>query len=253
VAAEVRLAPLWPMVAAQTQAEFRRLVRVPEFTGFGLAFPLILYVFIGLQSGSLAGVDFHKYALASLSTYAVVNIALSSFGITVANERGSRMDALMRATPVRSIAPLIAAVSFALAALVLLYLAGILLAGISMPLEQWFNLTWRLLLGMIPFICMGFAIGYISGPSAAVVVVNLVFLPMSFASGIFIPINNLPRFIHDFAPYLPLYHLGHIAWNAVGVSYPDIAASVLWLAGYTVLFVALTLWAVRREDDRRFS
>ena len=39
----------------------------------------------------------------------------------------------------------------------------------------------------------------------------------------------------------------------VGVSYPDIAASVLWLAGYTVLFVALTLWAVRREDDRRFS
>ena len=245
------------MVAAQTRAEFRRLVRVPEFTGFGLAFPVILYVFVGLQSGRLAGVDFHKYALASLSAYAVVNIALSSFGITVANERGSRMDALMRATPVRPIAPLIgktiAAAVFALAALGLLYLAGILLAGISMPLEQWFNLTWRLLLGMIPFICMGFAIGYISGPSAAVIVVNLLFLPMSFASGIFVPVNALPRFIQDFAPYLPLYHLGHIAWNAVGVPYPDLATSVLWLAGYTVLFVALTLWAVRREDDRRFS
>lgn len=245
------------MVAAQTQAEFRRLVRVPEFTGFGLAFPLILYVFIGLQSGRLGGVDFHRYALASLSAYAVVNIALSSFGITVANERGSRMDALMRATPVRPIAPLvgktIAAVVFALAALGLLYLAGILLAGISMPLQQWFNLTWRLLLGMIPFVCMGFAIGYLSGPAAAVIAINLVFLPMSFASGIFIPINALPRFIQDVAPYLPLYHLGHIAWNAVGVAYPDIATSVLWLAGYTIVFVALTLWAVRREDDRRFS
>ena len=245
------------MVAAQTQAEFRRLVRVPEFTGFGLAFPVILYVFIGLQSGRLAGVDFHKYALASLSAYAVVNIALFSFGITVANERGSRMDALMRATPLRPIAPLIgktiAAVVFALAALGLLYLAGILLAGISMPLQHWFNLTWRLLLGMIPFISMGFAIGYISGPSAAVIVINLVFLPMSFASGIFVPINALPKFIQDLAPYLPLYHLGHIAWNAVGVPYPDNATSVVWLAGYTVLFVALTLWAVRREDDRRFS
>jgi ABC-2 type transport system permease protein len=257
VAAEVRVAPLWPMVAAQTQAEFRRLVRVPEFTGFGLAFPLILYIFIGLQNVNVRGFDYHKYALASMCAYAVVNIALSSFGISVANERGSRMDALMRATPVRPIAPLIgktvAAVVFALASLGLLYLAGMLLAGISMPLEQWFNLTWRLLLGMIPFICLGFAIGYISGPSAAVIVVNLIFLPMSFASGIFIPIDSLPSFIQNFAPYLPMYHLGHIAWNAIGIQYNDLGKSVLALAGYTVVFLALTLWAVRREDDRRFS
>ena len=245
------------MVVAQTRAEFRRLARVPEFTGFGLAFPLILYIFIGLQNGRVAGGDFHKYALASMAAYAVVNIALSSFGITVANERGSRMDALMRATPLRPIAPLvgktIAAVVFALAALALLYLAGIVLAGISMPLEQWFNLTWRLLLGLIPFICMGFAIGYLAGPSTAVIVVNLVFLPMSFASGIFIPIEALPAFIRDFAPFLPMYHLGHIAWNAVGIPFNDILKSVLWLAGYTAAFLALALWAVSREDDRRFS
>ena len=245
------------MVAAQTLSEFRRLIRVPEFTGFGLLFPLILYVFVGLQNGRIGAVDFHKYALASLCAYAVVNIALSSFGISVANERGSRMDALMRATPIRPIAPLIgktiAAVAFALAALGLLYLAGIFLAGISMPFEQWFNLTWRLLLGIVPFICMGFAIGYISGPAAAVAVVNLIFLPMSFASGIFIQIDSLPSFIRDIAPYLPMYHLGRIAWNAVGVPYDDILKSVLWLAGYAIFFLGLTLWAVRREDDRRFS
>lgn len=245
------------MIAAQTQAEFRRLVRVPEFTGFGLLFPLILYIFIGLQDFKVPGFNYHKYALASMCAYAVVNIALSSFGISVANERGSRIDALMRATPVRSIAPLVgktvAAAVFALASLALLYLAGILLAGISMPVEQWFNLTWQLLLGMIPFICMGFAIGYLSGPSAAVAVVNLIFLPMSFASGIFIPLDNLPSFIKDLGPYLPMYHLGHIAWNAVGFTHADIWKSVLWLAGYAVVFLALTLWAVRREDDRRFS
>jgi ABC-2 type transport system permease protein len=241
------------MITAQTQAEFRRLFRVWEFTGFGLVFPLILYVFVGLQGP----VEFHKYSLASLSTYAVVNIALSTFGITVANERGSRMDALLRATPVRPIAPLIgktlAAAAFSLAALALLFLAGIFLAGISMPLEQWFNLTWRLELGIVPFICMGFAIGYLSGPSAAVLVVNLLLLPMSFASGIFFRIDSLPSLIKDVAPYLPIYHLGHLAWNAVGVPYSDIWNSVFWLAAYTVVFLALTLWAVRREDDRRFK
>jgi ABC-2 type transport system permease protein len=257
VAAEVRVAPLWPMVVAQTQAEFRRLLRVWEFTGFGLAFPLVLYVFIGLQGSGPGAADYHKYALASMCAYAVVNIALSTFGITVANERGTRMDALMRATPVRPVAPLIgktvAAVAFALAALLLLYTAGFLLAGISMPLEQWFNLTWRLLLAIIPFICMGFAIGYLTGPSGAVLAVNLILLPMSFASGIFFPIDGLPTFIKDIAPYLPMYHLGHLAWNSVGVPYSDIGTSVLWLAGYSVVFIAITLWAVRREDDRRFS
>jgi ABC-2 type transport system permease protein len=257
VAAEARVAALWPMVAAQTQSEFRRLLRVWEFTGFGLAFPLVLYVFIGLQGSGPGAADYHKYALASMCAYAVVNIALSTFGITVANERGTRLDALMRAAPVRPIAPLIgktvAAVAFALVALLLLYAAGIALAGISMPFEQWFNLTWRLLLGLVPFICMGFAIGYLSGPSGAVLAVNLILLPMSFASGIFFPINSLPAFIKDIAPYLPMYHLGHIAWNAVGVPEDNLGASVLWLAGYSVVFLALTLWSVRREDDRRFT
>src|ERR1700730_9123335 len=167
MAAEARVAPLWPMVPAQTQSEFRRLLRVWEFTGFGLAFPLLLYVCLRPRGSGPGAADYHKYALASMCAYAVVNIALSTFGITVANERGSRMDALLRATPVRPIAPLIgktvAAIIFALAAPLLLYAAGLLLAGISMPFEDWFNLTWRLLLAMIPFICMGFAIGYLAG------------------------------------------------------------------------------------------
>ena len=50
-----------------------------------------------------------------------------------------------------------------------------------------------------------------------------------------------------------MYHLGHLAWNAVGVPFNDIGKSVLWLTGYSVVFLAVTLWAVRREDDRRFS
>jgi ABC-2 type transport system permease protein len=100
---------------------------------------------------------------------------------------------------------------------------------------------------------MGFAIGYLTGPSGAVLAVNLILLPMSFASGIFFPINGLPAFIRDIAPYLPMYHLGHIAWNAVGVPENNLGSSVLWLAGYSIVFLALTLWAVRREDDRRFT
>jgi ABC-2 type transport system permease protein len=257
VAAEGRLAPFGPQLVNQTLAEFRRLMRVPEFSGFSLAFPVILYLFFGTQKGAVAGVQFHTYVLASLSAYAVVNVALFAIGVTIANERGNRLDALLRASPVRPITPLLAkvisGVAFAMVALLILYAVGILVGGVSMPADRWFNLTWRLLLGMIPFLCMGFAFGYLAGPTAAVALINLIFLPMSFASGIFIPVSALPDFIAKIAPYLPMYHLGHFAWYSVGYPEPDLGQSILWLAGYTVLFLLIALWAVRREDDRRFT
>ena len=245
------------MLVQQTLAELRRLIRVPEFSGFSLIFPAVLYIFIGSQGGRYSGIEFHRYALASFAAYAVVNVALFSFGVTVATERGSRIDALLRASPVRPIVPLLAKVItgllFATAALIPLYVAAGLTSGIWLDATDSINLTWRLLLGMIPFMCMGFAFGYLSGPAAAVAIINLVFLPMSFASGIFIPLSALPRFIQGLAPYLPMYHLGHIAWSAVGVTYPDLPASVAWLIAYGVVFLALALWGFRREDGRRFS
>jgi len=254
---ETSLAPLWPMIRQQTLAELRRLVRLPEFSGFSLLFPVIIYIFIGTQGGRYAGIQYQRYALASLAAYAVVNVALFSFGVTVATERGNRIDALLRASPVRPIVPLVAKVVagmlFASTALLILYLAAILVAGVQLNGFELFNLSSRLLLGMIPFMCMGFAFGYLSGPAAAVAVINLVFLPMSFASGIFIPLDHLPGFIQIIAPYLPMYHLGHMAWNAVGVPYADLPVSVAWLAGYGVLFLAAAMWAMRREDNRRFS
>jgi len=245
------------MLYQQLLAELRRLYRVPEFTGFSLAFPAIFYIFVGTQKGQYQGITAHQYVLASLAAYAVVNVALFSFGVTVASERGNRIDALLRATPMRPIAPLIAkvitAVVFALAALLVLYAVAYTVGGVRMDAAKWFTLTWHLLLGMIPFIGMGFAFGYLSGPNAAVAIINLIFLPMSFASGIFFPIEILPAPLQQVAPSLPMYHLGHLAWSAIGIHYNDLGTSVLWLAGYTVAFLILTLWAVRREDDRRFT
>jgi hypothetical protein len=39
-------------------------------------------------------------------------------------------------------------------------------------------------------------------PSAAVAIANIAYLALSFASGIFIPLDSLPSFVRDIAPYL---------------------------------------------------
>jgi ABC-2 type transport system permease protein len=117
----------------------------------------------------------------------------------------------------------------------------------------WANVTARLLVGSLPFVALGFAIGYGSGPNAAPALANIIYLPLSFASGLFMPVSQLPGFVQRIAPYLPSYHYGQLAWSAVGAPTEPIGVSLAWLAGYTALFLAIAFRAYRREETRKFG
>jgi len=105
----------------------------------------------------------------------------------------------------------------------------------------------------VPFIALGFAIGYLSGPNVAPAAANLVYLPLAFASGLFLPLSQLPAFVQHIAPYLPAYHYGQLAWSAVGAASEPLWVATAWLAGFTVLFLAIALRAYRREESRKFG
>jgi ABC-2 type transport system permease protein len=136
---------------------------------------------------------------------------------------------------------------------VVLIVYGIVVGGVRQDLTVWINIVVRLLAGSLPFIALGFAIGYSSGPNAAPALANLIFLPLSFASGLFMPLRQLPEFVQRIAPYLPTYHYGQLAWSAVGAPSEPLLTSLAWLAGYTVLFMALTARAYRREQSLKFA
>jgi ABC-2 type transport system permease protein len=248
------------MLMEQTRSEFLRLWRSPIFSIFSLALPVMFFLFFGTQHVTreiVPGVTVGGYILASLGAYAVANVMLFTFGISVAVERGRKMDLLMRATPGRAIAPLVAktvaGLVFGVLALALLF-AVAYLVGVRLEPKAWFTLAGRLLLGSLPFLMLGFALGYISSPNAAPAVVNLVGLPMYFASGIFIPVSQLPEFIQKVAPYLPTYRYGQLAWSAVGFPTTDsLQVNVIWLVGFTLAFLIVAIWAYRLDDSRKFS
>jgi ABC-2 type transport system permease protein len=83
----------------------------------------------------------------------------------------------------------------------------------------WAIVIARLLAGSLPFIALGFAIGYWSGPHAAPAIANLIYLPLSFASGLFVPLSQLPEFIQNLRPFLPSYHYAQLAWSALGAGH----------------------------------
>jgi ABC-2 type transport system permease protein len=128
-----------------------------------------------------------------------------------------------------------------------------LTGGVRLSAGQWTGLVLKLLFGSLPFLLLGFAVGYFVSPNSAPAVVNLVGLPMYFASGIFEPLPLLPDFVQKIGPYLPAYLYGQLAWDAVGARADPLWRDVVGLAIYTVVFLVLALLAFSRQERSRFA
>ena len=125
--------------------------------------------------------------------------------------------------------------------------------GVHLPLATWIALAFRLMIGSIPFIGLGFALAYLLSPSAAPAVANLLFIVLAFGSGLLIQVEQMPDVMQSIAPFLPTYHYAQLAWGAVGAGTEDLVVSAAWLAGFALLFFAAAAWAYRREADRKFA
>lgn len=253
------VAPLGRMLVMQSKSQLLILWRTLAFSLTNLLLPVMFFTFFGLPivgQVTAAGLNVGAYVLASFATYSVGSIMVYSFGIGVANERGMKVDLLIRATPlppsVYILGRVVTSLLFALLSLVVLIVYGILVGGIQHDLTVWPHVVVRLLLGSFPFIALGLAIGYLCGPHAAPAVANLVYLPLTLASGFFMPLSQLPAFVRQAAPYLPTYHYAQLAWSAVGAQTEPLYISCLWLASYTVCLFAVAVWAYRREERRKF-
>ncbi len=254
------VAPIGPMLWRQTVSEFLRLWRNPGFSVVSLLLPTIFFAFFGLPNTHYhqGGVSAGAYILASFSAYGVISVMLFSFGVGVAVERGQRTNVLTRATPLRPSVYLLAKVAtalvFALLMLVILFAFAAAAGGVRMDAGAWVTLTVRLLLGSLPFIALGFAVGYLASPNAAAPIIQIIFLVLSFASGLFLPITMLPHFIQQIAPYLPTNRFGQLVWDAVGARTDDpLGSNVLWLLGYGIVFAVIAVRAYQRDEQKTFG
>ena len=257
---EPRVAPLLPMLLAQTRAQALSLWRMPALGATGLLMPLMLFVFFVLPHAHdpwQGSVSLGAYMLASMGAFAVGSVMVFDFGVTVALDRGQKVDLLMRAAPLPGwvflLARIVSALLFAVVALAMLFAVALLMGGIQLEPATWLNLAGRLLLGALPFIVLGFAVAYLAGPNAAPAVANLLFIGMAFASGMLVRLDQMPDFLRAVAPYLPTYHFAQFAWGAIGAGDEDTLVSGAWLLAWAVGLFAVAAFAYRREARRKFA
>lgn len=242
---------------AEIRAEFLKLVRLPAYAIPTIAFPVIFYLFFAVLVPQPDAAAAARYLLASFGAFGAIGAALFGFGVGVATERGQGWIAVKRASPMPPSAYVVAkaAGSLAFATIICALMFGVAaFAGhVTMHATQWLALCAVLVIGTLPFCAIGLALGMIVRPNSAAAVVNLIYLPLSFCAGLWIPIAQLPHGVRAAAPLLPTYHLGQLALDVVGfgqgATWIHAGALALWAA----LGAGVAVWAFARDEGRTYG
>jgi len=238
----------------EVKYESLRMLRSPGFSIPFLVLPVPVYLFFGVMLAAPAvaknpGVA--NYLFSGFSVFAVMGPALFGVGCVLAIEREAGFLKLKRALPAPGGAHLVAkgamSMVFAAAAVLTLLVAGSALGTISLSASQLLVMTVVMTAGALPFAAIGLFIGAHVPANVAPAIANLVFLPMLWLSGLFIP---LPKFLERWAVIWPAFHLNQAALGWAGVSEfsflaPGISAAVL--AGVTVIFGGLAIRRLARK------
>lgn len=224
-------------------------------TGFALPFiavPVAIYLLFGvIINGNAAahspfGAGLADYLFAGFASMAAMMPGIFS-GVILAQEREGNLLKLKRAMPLPPGASIVAKMLMGMGVSALsvgLVVAAALFAGkLTLTTGQVAIIGVVLIVGTIPFSAMGLLIGALSSGSAAPAWGNLIFLPMMWLSGLFIP---LPASLERWVILWPAFHLDQLALGLAGVKQftyvpPSLAFGVL--LGTTMLFGGL---AIRR-------
>jgi ABC-2 type transport system permease protein len=185
------------------------------------------------------------YIFAGLTVFGMTGPGMFGFGVAVAMEREHGLLKLRRALPAPRagyfVAKMCMAMLFNAIVMATMVAAGLLAGHLPMTLKQTVSLAAINIGGALPFSAIGLFIGVLVTGSAAPGFVNLIYLPMMWLSGLFIP---LPKSLQSAAPVWPAYHLLQLSLGALGQ--PAAGSALIHTAVLAGLTLVLSAVAVRR-------
>ncbi len=241
----------------EAKTEFLKAFRMPAFTIPSLIFPLMFYVFFGLifNRNGMGG-QMPTYLLATYGVFGIMGPALFGFGVGVAIEKDQGWLALKQCSPMPIsayfFARIFTAMQFALIIVLSLFIVGGVFGGVQLTTGQWAATLLVMIIGTLPFCALGLWMGLALTGQSAPAVVNLIYLPMAFLSGLWIPVQLFPVVLQNGAWALPPFHLAQLVLKIQDndLGHPWLI-HVLVLAGMTLLFLFLAIRAFKRISDAK--
>jgi ABC-2 type transport system permease protein len=229
----------------EARFEVWRTLRTPAFLFPTIALPVMLYVLFGIVLNGDKVAASPAAALGLLGGFAMFSIigpGMFGIGIGFAMERQSGLVTLKRALPMPPAANLVGKLlsSMTIALLVMLALIGLALTfgHASLTLAQGLKLLLTGMLGVVPFCALGLMVSTLVSGSGAPAVVNLIYFPMIYLSGVF-PFG-LPKGLQSAAPTWPAFHINQLARFALDLPTTfDLRISALVLVAFTVVCLVI--------------
>jgi ABC-2 type transport system permease protein len=233
--------------------EILRTVRNRRFLVFSLIFPLILFLAIAGENRhvTIEGIGFPLYFMTGMAAWGAMT-AVVSVGGRIAQERSVGWTRQMRVTPLKTstyfTAKVLTGYMTAVFSIVVLALAGTSL-GVRLDATQWLTMLGLLLIGLIPFVLIGIALGHLIsvdslGPALGGITSLFALLGGSFGplakSGVLLTIVKL----------LPSYWLVQAGKSALLGAHVWTGEAWIVLAVWTLAMLRLTIWVFRRDTAR---
>jgi ABC-2 type transport system permease protein len=235
--------------------QFAELIRYPSFTVPSIGLPLISYFIFGLPQVRSQPVAAAQIAV-SFAAFALLGIAMFQFGVGIAADRATPWERYVRTLPssasVRFTARTLVALAFGIASLIPLVGVAVLLTPVRLDAGAWLRIGAVLVLGAIPLALLGIMLGYLLSERGALPVTNLIFLPLSYAGGLFgTPVSSLPGFAARISPWLPSRQWSDLLLG-YGLAGQFPLRQAIYLAGYGGCFAALAVIGYRRDETREY-
>lgn len=240
----------------ETKYEFLKLLRAKSFSLSVIGFPVMFYLIFGVVNRHVNDGSVHlaKYILGGYACFGLVGAALFGIGVGLASERAAGWLELKQASPMPPMAYLLAkcvtAIAFGLIIVCVLTVLAVSMGGVVLSGAEFMKMLGLTVVGSIAFASMGLLLAQLVPANAAPGIVNLIYLPMSFMSGLWVPIQFLPHWLQRIAPALPTYHLAQLMEHVFGyANASSMQSHWVGLAGFTMLMLGAS-WLVFNRSQQ---
>jgi ABC-2 type transport system permease protein len=249
------------LVAHQFRYDQKVFWRNPAAVFFTVGFPVVLLlifatVFGGQTIDVRGGIDTTAYYVPAIITLSVISATMQSLAMSLVIAREDGRLKRGRGTPMPAwvfIAGRIGnSIVVALMMLALIAALGRVLYGVAIPWQQLPEIIVVLLVGSATFCCLGIALtAAIPSQDAAAPIVNALLLPLYFLSGIFIPDDELPQGVINFANHFPVrdffqaFFDAYIPGGHSGLDWGNLAVVAIWGVAGLLLAIRFFRWTPR--------
>ena len=244
------------MLALHTRYQLLEQVRIPMAMVGNIVFPALSYLFFIVPQSALRDEPSAATAAAGqLALVSVLSVCLFSFGLGTAEERSTPWDPYLRTLSAgvlpRLGAKVITGLLFAAVGVGVVAAIALLLTSATATPVQAVTALLAMMVAGTPFLLMGISLGYLLPVKAALPAVQMIFLPMAFGGGLFLPPEVFPGWLNRFSLLLPSRGGRDLV---VAQLTSSAVPSSAWInvTVWTVLMGALAVWAYRRDEGRRF-